>query len=282
MPDPSPTPAAIFFDLDDTLLDDHAASSAGLRTLMDRLGHPEFTAARRLWDVQTDISFNAYIDGRLTLAEQRRERVRALASQAGHPDLPDEHCDELYQLYLRSHREAWRSFPDVAPVLGELAAAGVRLGVITNGIESFQHDKLAVLDITHHFHTIVCADTARVAKPDPQIFHTACRHLDVDPGRCWHIGDQLRADALGAVAAGLRPVLLDRHARHHGQNDIATISGLDELLPMSGNGEDRPRPAMEQARSIGSPDSAAAPPSGQPPAPQDGVTAGGPADPEPQ
>src|SRR5690625_151330 len=95
-------PAAIFFDLDDTLLDDHAASSAGLRTMMDRLGHPDFTAARRLWDVQTDISLNAFLEGRLTLQEQRRERVRALASQAGHPNIDNEQCDQLYQSYLES------------------------------------------------------------------------------------------------------------------------------------------------------------------------------------
>lgn len=232
MSDHIPTPAAIFFDLDDTLLDDHAASTAGLHTLMERLGHPEFSAARRLWDVQTDISFSAYIAGRLTLQEQRRERIRALATQAGHSYISDQHCDELYQQYLQSHRSAWRPFHDVASTLTGLAATGTRLGIITNGIESLQRDKLATLDITHHFHAIVCADTAGAGKPDPQIFHTACQWIGAAPHHCWHIGDQLRADALGAISAGLRPVLLDRHDRHGTESDVTRIPGLDALAQM--------------------------------------------------
>lgn len=229
-----PAPAAIFFDLDDTLLDDHAASSAGLRTMMDRLGHPDFTAARRLWDVQTDISLNAFLEGRLTLQEQRRERVRALASQAGHPNVDDEQCDRLYQSYLESHRAAWHAFGDVAATLTQLTSAGITLGIITNGIETLQHDKLVTLDITHYFQAVVCADTAGVGKPDPRIFHTACHQIGIAPKRGWHVGDQLRADALGAVSAGLRPILLDRHGTQHDQQaDITIIDDLNALVALT-------------------------------------------------
>ncbi|MBB6171824.1 putative hydrolase of the HAD superfamily [Nocardiopsis mwathae] len=236
MPEPTPTPAVIFFDLDDTLLDDHAASSAGLRALMERLGHPDFQAARRLWDVQTDISFGAYLQGRLSLQGQRRERVRALAVQAGHSRIADEHCDELYQLYLAAHRTAWRPFSDVAPVLDALSAARVGLGVITNGAEAMQREKLATLGITRYFRTIVCADAAGAAKPDPRIFHTACHRMGVAPHQSWHVGDQVRSDALGSGAAGLRAILLDRHDRSGGQEEtgVTTIRGLTDLLRLAG------------------------------------------------
>ncbi|GAB3209032.1 HAD family hydrolase [Marinactinospora thermotolerans] len=229
-----PAPTTLFFDLDDTLLDDHAASSAGLRTLMDRLGHPDYNAARRLWDIQTHISFSAYVAGRISLTQQRRERIRALATHAGHPWISDEHSDDLYHSYLDSHRAAWRAFPDVVPTLNRLTAAGITLGVITNGPEAMQRDKLAALDITHYFKIIVCADTAGAGKPDPRIFHTACHHLGVTPDRCWHIGDQLKADAIGALAAGIRPILLDRHRLHPGQADITTITTLDDLPRLLG------------------------------------------------
>ncbi|MDT0303799.1 HAD family hydrolase [Streptomonospora wellingtoniae] len=233
MPPTAPAPEAIFFDLDDTLLDDRAASSAGLRTIMERLGHPEFSAARRLWDVQTDISFGAYIAGRLSLQEQRRERVRALAIQAGHARIADEHCDELYQIYLSEHRSAWAPFRDVVPVLGELARGGLRLAVVTNGIEQLQREKLAALDLGGYFPTVACADTVGAGKPDPRIFHAACRSVQVPPERAWHVGDQLHADALGAVAAGLHPVLVDRHERNEGaDHDVQTVPGLDDLLRM--------------------------------------------------
>src|SRR5699024_2389099 len=121
------TPTAICFDLDDTLIDDTGASSAGLHALMERLGHPDFGAARSLWDVQTEISFSAYLRGRLSLEQQRRERVRALAVQTGHADITDQHCDELYQQYLAAHRASWQLFPDTVPTLRALGSAGYRL-----------------------------------------------------------------------------------------------------------------------------------------------------------
>ena len=46
----------------------------------------------------------------------------------------------------------------------------------------------------------------------------------------WHIGDNYRADVLGARAAGLRPLLLDRHGNHDGV-DCPKITSLRQLLP---------------------------------------------------
>lgn len=233
MPNTPALPAAICFDLDDTLIDDLAASSVGLRTVMERLGHPDFGSARALWDTQTEISFGAYLRGDLTLDEQRRQRVRALALQAGHSDLADHHCDELYRMYLDGHRSGWQVYSDTFPVLNALSSAGYRLAVLTNGIESLQHAKLQALELTPYFHAVVCADTVGAGKPDPRIFHTTAQRLGVDPGACWHVGDQIQADAVGAVASGMRPVIVDRQAREPVEG-VTTLSDLDGLLRMVG------------------------------------------------
>ncbi|WP_017591783.1 HAD family hydrolase [Nocardiopsis potens] len=240
MPDTATAPAVIFFDLDDTLLDERAASSAGLRMLMERLGHPDFNAARTLWDVQTEISFGAYLNGRLGFAEQRRERVRALAVQAGHASVPDQACDDLYRQYLDAHRAAWQPFPDAAPALGELAAAGIGLGVITNGVEALQREKLERIGLARSFPVVVCPDTAGAGKPAPRIFEAACAQARVAPENCWHVGDQLHADALGAMGVGMRPVLVDREGRHADRTDLTVIGGLDRL-PSLVRGAGRPQ-----------------------------------------
>ena len=228
-----PAPTAICFDLDDTLIDDAAASSAGLRALMERIGHPDFGAARVLWDVQTEISFGAYLRGDLSLEGQRRERVRALAVQAGHSGIADQHCDELYRLYLDAHRSAWQLFPDTIPALSALASAGYRLAVLTNGLEALQHAKLQALELTPYFQAVVCADSAGVGKPDPRIFHLAAQRLGVDPTSCWHVGDQIQADGVGAVASRMHPVMIDRH---HGRRfeGVTTVHSMDDLLRLVG------------------------------------------------
>ncbi|GAA0973919.1 MULTISPECIES: HAD family hydrolase [Nocardiopsidaceae] len=235
MPNLPAPPTAICFDLDDTLIDDTGASSQGLRAVMERLGHPDFGAARALWDVQTEISFAAYLRGNLSLEQQRRERVRALAVQAGHADIADQHCDDLYRLYLEAHRSAWRVFPDTVAALNALGSAGYRLAVLTNGAESLQHAKLQALELTPYFHAVVCADTAGAGKPDPRIFHMTAQRLGVDPAACWHVGDQIQSDGVGAVASRMRPVLIDRHGRPRVEG-VTTIGGLDELLRMVGLG----------------------------------------------
>ncbi|MBQ1079976.1 MULTISPECIES: HAD family hydrolase [unclassified Nocardiopsis] len=233
MPNTPALPAAICFDLDDTLIDDLAASSVGLRTVMERLGHPDFGSARALWDTQTEISFGAYLRGDLTLDEQRRQRIRALALQAGHSDLADQHCDELYRMYLDGHRSGWQVYSDTFPVLNALSSAGYRLAVLTNGIESLQHAKLQALELTPYFHAVVCADTVGAGKPDPRIFRTTAQRLGVEPGACWHVGDQIQADAVGAVASGMRPVIVDRQARQPVEG-VTTLNDLDSLLRMVG------------------------------------------------
>ncbi|MFI6576011.1 HAD family hydrolase [Nocardiopsis sp. NPDC050513] len=230
---PAAAPTAICFDLDDTLIDDNAASSTGLRAVMDRLGHPDFAAARTLWDVQTEISFGAYLRGGLSLEQQRRQRIRALAVQAGHADIADQHCDELYRLYLDAHRSGWQVFPDTFPALNALASAGYRLAVVTNGVEALQHAKMQALELTPYFHTVVCADSVGAGKPDPRIFEAAAQRLGVDPRACWHVGDQIQSDGVGAVAARMSPVMIDRQGRQRLEG-VTTISGLDELLQLVG------------------------------------------------
>ncbi|MFW6642466.1 HAD family hydrolase [Nocardiopsis algeriensis] len=233
MPNTPATPIALCFDLDDTLIDDEAASNAGLRAVMDRLGHPDFGAARALWNVQTEISFGAYLRGTLSMEQQRRERIRALAVQAGHSGIADQHCDDLYRLYLDAHRSAWQLFPDTLPALGALASAGYRLAVVTNGTESLQHAKIQALELSPYFHTVVCSDTAGAGKPDPRIYQAAAQRLGVDPASCWHVGDQIHSDAVGAVAAHMHPVVLDR-TRHQRYEGVTVIHGLEELLRLVG------------------------------------------------
>ncbi len=233
MPNTPAPPAAICFDLDDTLIDDVAASSAGLRVVMERLGHPDFGAARALWDTQTEISFGAYLRGELSLEDQRRQRIRALAVQSGHADIADHHCDELYRNYLDGHRNGWQVYPDTLPVLAALSTAGYRLAVLTNGIEALQHAKLQALELTPYFHAVVCADTVGAGKPDPRIFHATAQRLGVDPGACWHVGDQIQADGVGAVSSGMRAIIIDRRDRQPVEG-ITTLDSLDGLLQLVG------------------------------------------------
>ena len=72
--------------------------------------------------------------------------------------------------------------------------------------------------------------------PDPRIFDLACEAFGVAPARALYVGDRLHTDAIGAAAAGLSGVWLDRggaaSATHYGEATAAgarVIRTLDEL-----------------------------------------------------
>jgi putative hydrolase of the HAD superfamily len=69
-----------------------------------------------------------------------------------------------------------------------------------------------------------------VAKPDPEIFRLALDALDVPAGGgVLHVGDSLRYDVAGALAAGLQPVHMDPHGFCPAPDGHPHIRSLAEL-----------------------------------------------------
>lgn len=112
-------------------------------------------------------------------------------------------ADALYERGLVP--EGWVPYPDAAPTLTALRAAGVRVGVVSNiGFDIrplFTAWKLA--DLVDEY--VLSYEVGR-CKPDPGIFLRACAVLTVDPERALMVGDT-PADA-GAVAAGCAVLVL--------------------------------------------------------------------------
>jgi putative hydrolase of the HAD superfamily len=70
-----------------------------------------------------------------------------------------------------------------------------------------------------------------VGKPEPAIFDHVLDRLGVAPAAATMVGDSLRRDVDGALAAGLRPVWINRAARPRPDDrpDLVEIRGLAEL-----------------------------------------------------
>ncbi|PRX92312.1 HAD family hydrolase [Allonocardiopsis opalescens] len=225
-------PAIIFFDLDDTLLDDTAAVAAGCRHLATTLDHPDPHALHTTWTRTSQHDFARLIAGQITPQHLRRDRARAVAAQAGRPHLTDTQADTLHDTFMDAYTAHWRPYPDVHPTLDRLTAHGHRLGIITNGPTPNQHAKLRALRIDHHFDPVICRDTYQLAKPQPAVFHRACAAAGTTPHHSIHIGDDPTADAHGAHQAGLHALLLDRHDTHPHHHTTPRIRGLDQLAAL--------------------------------------------------
>lgn len=81
----------------------------------------------------------------------------------------------------------------------------------------------------------VIVDSALVGweKPDPRIFGVALKALATEPARAIHVGDSVRADVDGAVAAGVEPIHLDPFG-HCPDRDHAHIADLVEVASRLG------------------------------------------------
>lgn len=105
----------------------------------------------------------------------------------------------------------WELFDEVPEVLRRLRQQGLSLALVANWDSSLS--ALAEqLGIRQAFAAIVSSQAAGVEKPDPAIFQLAVAELSlsVKTDRILYVGNEYRADVIGARAAGLTPVLIDR------------------------------------------------------------------------
>ena len=188
----------------------------------------------------------------MTLDPTRYEKGReaALAALERHPEL--EHDDEIWFTFTErivlamggrppesydcaveitrgwEEHDNFELYEDVVPVLDELRAAGLRIGLVSNSardVHAFARHHGLVIDAGissfHHGKT----------KPHASIFRAVLDLLEVAPAEAAMIGDTIDADVEGAVAIGMRAVLVDRLRQHpEFEPRIDDLYGLPAVL----------------------------------------------------
>ena len=233
-PPPPPTPMtptrAIFFDLDDTLVDtasaDARAYEAARRTLATTRAD-----ARRADDVDDDARsreddatraverYKRAMVTRTPWDETRREHVwqtreRMWVEATGDVDADGARggraAARANVIFRDVRLETLKIRERVREGIARLRSRGICVGIITNGHEIVQREKLAACG------AYACVDgknilvggeevlAGRGEKPCASIFREACARVGVGPGEAVHVGDSWRADARGALDAGLR------------------------------------------------------------------------------
>jgi putative hydrolase of the HAD superfamily len=119
-------------------------------------------------------------------------------------------ADALYGSF--SDPASYRLFEDVRPALHELAARGLKLGVISN-FEPWLEEVLSREGVLELFSVLAISGVLGVAKPEPGIFRAALDQADVAPSAAIHVGDHPEIDGAAARAVGITPVLIDRFKR---------------------------------------------------------------------
>jgi putative hydrolase of the HAD superfamily len=117
-------------------------------------------------------------------------------------------------------------FEDVLELVERLAAEDLRLGVLSNNVEAARSAE--ALGLLPHLEIVVTPREAGAAKPDAAIFHHALALLGTAAEETLYVGDSYEHDVVGARAAGLPVVLVDRLGLSE-EPDCQRFNSLAEL-----------------------------------------------------
>jgi putative hydrolase of the HAD superfamily len=186
-------PAAILFDLDDTLAD----RAAGLRRYAAFFA-ADFRAELHPCPVET-------LHETLMALDDFGSRAQAEAFCAALSWRTAVSPKVLFDHWASRFGEAAVAFDDVEHVLEALQRRGVRMGLVTNGGADMQRAKITALGLERYMSAIVISAEAGVRKPDPAIFSRALAALGCAASDTWFVGDHPDLDVRGAHGAGLTP-----------------------------------------------------------------------------
>ncbi len=104
--------------------------------------------------------------------------------------------------------DTWPLAPHAREVLAGLKDRGKKLVVVSNW-DGLLPEVLEVVGLAGYFDDIVVSALVGAAKPDARIFAAALARAGSEPRNTLHVGDDPEADARGAEALGIRPLLVD-------------------------------------------------------------------------
>ncbi len=229
---------AILFDLGNTLAAYH--TSAEWPAILERcIGEVQDELRRRgllrlspeeVWAGVRKES-REVTDYRVLPMEERLMRVFQL-------DLPPDSplIMALCRRFIRPIVTTARLYDDTLPVLQQLTARGVRMGLISNapwGTPSvLWHEEVGRLGLIPYLEAVVICTDVGWRKPAPQIFQYALAQLGVTPDECLLVGDDTRWDIVGARAVGMEALLIERHdpILHPEERPIRNLYELLERL----------------------------------------------------
>ena len=227
--DGAPRLRAVLFDVGNTLMGiDHARISEVLASHGLGVGTAAVTDAEQRARPRLDPLLHEVSRRESTTVRDRY--VRLIAEGCGVAP-----ADEVPSALVRDVLEIWPDLwcavaADVVPTLRTLAAAGLRLGCVSNS-DGHVADRLRSAGLLEHFDVVLDSGAVGCEKPDPRIFAAALDALACGPAEAVHVGDLVAIDVEGARRAGVRPVLIDpAWAWPGGVERIRRLGDLPALL----------------------------------------------------
>lgn len=255
---------AVFFDLDDTLLDDkksiQTAFDITCSELAEKYGkkasdiEKHVRAAARsqyetydfypitlsiginpfegLWGNFGDVHHNGFRSMGDQIADYQVKTWENGLTEAG---IPASEAEWARERFRNVRRKSAFVYEETYHVLNTLRDKGIRLLLLTNGAPSLQLEKLTMTpELVPYFEHVLISGHFGFGKPEKAIFDHALRLMELEPSDVLMVGDNQGTDILGATRAGIESAWINHGEGKvvEGANPVHTLNRLKDILSL--------------------------------------------------
>ncbi len=222
----APAIRGVLFDLDNTLVHrDRSIAHYAQRLADDYALRMAPTLSDTIATLIVERDGGGYGVSGSTFPTVRDDVTSALLTRLPWHDAPP--ADELIAHWFAHFPGSSVEMPGATALLEALAAAGIALAIVSNGLDASRQKLARAMGFDRHVRFVLSSEAAGVKKPDARIFEQATAALGVEPRECLFVGDHPVNDAAGAHAAGLCAVWL--RGFHEWPADAAPLPTIADL-----------------------------------------------------
>ena len=138
--------------------------------------------------------------------------------------------EEFFAAFLKRRFDYTEAIDGMLELIKDLKAAGLKLGVITDGISEIQHRKAQTLGLDTLMDHVFASGDFGYGKPDTKFFFGAMKAAGVRPGESTMIGNNIDSDVFGALASGMRAIYFGAKPKNYEVLYAPDAKALREVL----------------------------------------------------
>ena len=221
----------VFLDLDDTILDFHAAERIALAKTLSHFGVEPTAAVVERYHIINRQHWERLERGELTRAQVQEGRFRVLFAELGREADPV----AITRNYEKNLGIGHYFLPGALEAVQALSRHH-RLFLASNGTASVQHSRLTSAGLYPYFEKVFISQEIGCNKPSKEFFQACFAQIPhFRRESAIMVGDSLTSDILGGVNAGIRtcwcnPEHRPGRADIRPDYEIASLSQLEAIL----------------------------------------------------
>ncbi|XP_077199898.1 N-acylneuraminate-9-phosphatase isoform X1 [Paroedura picta] len=201
---------AVFFDLDNTLIDTAAAGRRAIEAVINALQSEHHCDERDAYmicnKVQAKLLKECHDPSKMCITDLRIQHWEEAIQETKGGKANRNLASECYFLWKTTRLKYLTLAEETRGMLRDLRKI-VRLLLLTNGDTQTQREKIEACACQPYFDAIVVGGEQKEEKPASSIFHHCCELLGVHPEDCVMVGDSLDTDIQGGLNAGLKATI---------------------------------------------------------------------------